>query len=100
MARLVAGFDGDVTRLMSELVDVLARNELSLVADITHAMKGAALGIGAARLAGQCAELEAAARCGNETVTFSIANALRGSIEQTREELRRHAFAPMLAASR
>jgi two-component system sensor histidine kinase RpfC len=99
MTRLVNGFDGDVMRLLSELDDVLVRNELSRVADITHAMKGAALGIGASRLASQCVELENAARAGNESTTRAIAAALRVSIEQTKEQLQQHAFVPMRAVS-
>jgi two-component system, sensor histidine kinase RpfC len=100
MTRLIAGFDGDVTRLLGELDDVLGRRgELAPVGDITHAMKGAALGIGAARLASQCAELESAARAGNAADARRVHAQLRGTFEQTRVELQRCATTPPRAAT-
>jgi two-component system sensor histidine kinase RpfC len=99
MTRLIAGFDGDVTRLLGELDDVLGRGELAPVADITHAMKGAALGIGAARLASQCAELVSAARAGKAVEAGRVHAQLRGTFEQTRVELRRGATTPLRTAT-
>jgi two-component system sensor histidine kinase RpfC len=99
MSRLIAGFDGDVTRLLTELDDVLGAGALAQVADVTHAMKGAALGIGAARLAGLCAQLEQAARNGDATAANLLHAQLRGTYEQTSAELHRSGPTPLRAAT-
>jgi two-component system sensor histidine kinase RpfC len=87
MSRLIAGFNADITGLLSTLEKQVARGELAAVGDTTHAMKGAALGIGAARLAALCEEVERLAAAGQLAPCRSALPRLRTCFEQTSVQL-------------
>jgi HPt (histidine-containing phosphotransfer) domain-containing protein len=60
VAELMRGFKADTERLLERLrVEVRAENTTAIV-DITHALKGAAVGVGAQHLASDISEIESA----------------------------------------
>ncbi len=61
IAQLLGGFRGDVETLLKRLDAALAAEQRSALADITHAIRGAALGVGAQQLAARCESIEQAA---------------------------------------
>lgn len=58
LATLIAGYQSDTTKLVDQLRRAASSEERSIVPDLAHALRGAALGIGAAQLAARCAALE------------------------------------------
>jgi HPt (histidine-containing phosphotransfer) domain-containing protein len=99
MSRLIAGFDQDIERLLASLATVLERGDLASVGDITHAIKGAALGIGAARFASYSVELEKMARAGELDATRAALPRLRECFSETSESLHRYPVVFRKAAS-
>ena len=61
IAQLLNGFRGDVEALLKRLDAAIVQEQRSALADITHAIRGAALGIGAHQLAARCESIEQAA---------------------------------------
>jgi two-component system sensor histidine kinase RpfC len=90
LSRLVLGFSNDLTRLLQSLTDVLNASELARVSDITHAIKGAALGIGAARLAAFCLELEKHALDGRRDAALATLVRLQRCFDETSVSLQMH----------
>ena len=90
MSRLVGGFEDDISRLLDNAGKLADRGELAFVGDVTHAMKGAALGIGAARFATYCVELEQLAASGQIEASRSAVNKLRACYEETSAQLRQY----------
>ena len=62
--RLLSGFQGDVDGLLKRLDTAIANEQRIAITDVTHAIKGAALGIGAQQLAACCAGIDEAATSG------------------------------------
>jgi len=91
MSRLMDGFEDDIARLLNNAQALLDRGDLAQVSDVTHAMKGAALGIGAARFAFHCAELEHATTTGALNNARATLGKLRGCFEETSAQLREFA---------
>lgn len=60
LARLLEGFRDDVQRLLKRLDSAILEERFSDIGDITHAVKGAALSVGAAQLAVLCEAINAA----------------------------------------
>jgi len=91
MSRLMDGFEDDIARLLDNASALLDRGDLGQVGDVTHAMKGAALGIGAARFALYCTDLEQAAASGHLDNARTILAKLRRCFEETSPQLRQFA---------
>lgn len=87
MSRLVAGFQNDLTRLTDSLTLSIEQRNLSAVADVTHAIKGAALGIGATRLAALCAEMDKHAASGREEAALQVLARMKRCFEETSARL-------------
>lgn len=100
MARLIAGFDDDISRLLQDALVLSERGELSSVGDVTHAMKGAAVGIGAARFASYCAAIEQFVAAGRYEMVRATIDKLRGCFEETSAQLRQYQNSSVLAANR
>jgi two-component system sensor histidine kinase RpfC len=100
MTRLINGFDDDISRLLLNALVLTERGELASVGDVIHAMKGAAVGIGAARFATYCSEIEQLAAAGHSDGVRSTLAKLRGCFEETSAQLRQHQGASIQAAGR
>jgi len=83
LSRLVAGFRNDLMRLIAGLTDVLNNAQLSKVPDLTHAIKGAALGIGALRLAAIAVELEQHSAAGHDEAAKAALTRLQRCFDET-----------------
>lgn len=99
MARLIAGFEEDISRLLQSVATLAERREVAFVGDETHAMKGAALGIGASRFAAQCVELEQLAAGGQVEGVRAALPKLRGCFEETSAQLRQYQLMSSKAAA-
>jgi len=58
LLELLRGFRGDVESLLKRLDAAIVAEQRTTLTDITHAIRGVALGIGAEQLAAQCVEIE------------------------------------------
>ncbi len=63
--RLLGGFVEDVRSLLRRLDSAVTSGDMDVVRDIAHAIKGAALGVGAQQLASRSTSLESAAAVGD-----------------------------------
>jgi len=100
MTRLINGFDDDISRLLQNAAVLTERGELASVGDVTHAMKGAAVGIGAARFGILCAEVEQLAAAGQGDAVSAALARLRGCFEETSAQLRHYQATSAQVASR
>ena len=62
LAELIGGFIGDVETIVSKCEDAVAGSDYEALADLMHSLKGAAVGVGADRLASHAIELDRAAK--------------------------------------
>jgi CheY-like chemotaxis protein/HPt (histidine-containing phosphotransfer) domain-containing protein len=99
LSRLVMGFQNDLTRLLESLSENLTSLHLSQIPDITHAIKGAALGIGAARLAAISIELEDHAIAGRQEASQMALVRLQRCFTETSVILEAHIKHASKAAS-
>jgi two-component system sensor histidine kinase RpfC len=87
---LVEGFGSDIEGLLGRLDAAVAANQTVTVTDITHAIKGAAVGIGAQQLAARCGEVDHfAVGVENDGLQASLVD-LRKCFSATMRELRPH----------
>jgi CheY-like chemotaxis protein/HPt (histidine-containing phosphotransfer) domain-containing protein len=84
---LLRGFAADVRMLLDRIDDAVGRHQYMQVADAAHAVRGAAVGIGARRLAGRAEVLETAAKSGDGRRTAELAAELRHVFRVTNEQL-------------
>jgi two-component system sensor histidine kinase RpfC len=61
LTELLRGFCIDVEMLLLRLDNAIAKGEIAVIRDVTHAIKGAALSIGAQQLGARCAPIDDAA---------------------------------------
>jgi two-component system sensor histidine kinase RpfC len=61
LTQLVGGFRGDMELLLDRLDNAVANEQRGAISDAVHAIKGAALGIGAQQLAERCSSIDDAA---------------------------------------
>ncbi len=90
MSRLIDGFEKDVARLLGSLASLIDRGDLLGVSDLTHAMRGAALGLGAARLATYCGDLEQMANDGKIDGARAVVSRMGACFQDTSEQLRQN----------
>lgn len=83
MTRLLEGFRHDVLKLLGQLDEAISRERYTDVGDITHAIKGAALSVGAARLAALCEAINSAADSGRADHLRTLAGETNECFERT-----------------
>lgn len=88
LAKLLEGFFVDAETLLTRLEDVATNGRFADVPDVTHAIKGAALGIGAQQLGARCADIDQAAAQGDLTRVQSLVGELRKCFVATASQLR------------
>jgi len=86
-AQFVAVFRGDVERLLGRFDVAFRKRDLGELLEVEHGIRGAALGIGAMRVAGYCSAVERAVANGDINSLEVIALGLRSSAEQTFAQL-------------
>jgi two-component system, sensor histidine kinase RpfC len=87
ITRLLRGFRGDVEQLLNRLDAAISNEQCTAVTDVTHAIRGAALGIGAQRLASCCAAIDAAATNRQFGQLRTLATEMRRCFDATSEQL-------------
>jgi two-component system, sensor histidine kinase RpfC len=87
LMQLLRGFRGDVESLLGRLDSAIAAGHRSAMTDIAHAIRGAALGIGAQQLAAHCAGIEEAAASGHITQLRTLATEIRRCFDATAAQL-------------
>jgi two-component system, sensor histidine kinase RpfC len=88
MQRLVDGFCTDVQTMLQRLETTIAGEQSMAVADVTHAITGAAVAIGATQLAARCSEINRAATAGDRSRLATLTGDLRRCFEATAGQLR------------
>ncbi len=83
LMQLLRGFRSDVEGLLMRLDTAIAAEQRTALADIAHAIRGAALGIGAQQLAVQCARIEEAASSGHIEQLRNLAADMRRCFDAT-----------------
>lgn len=58
LAELIGGFTSDVDTILSRTTDAISNDTLNEIPDLMHSLKGAAVGVGATRLATLASELD------------------------------------------
>ena len=86
LAQLLRGFRDDVEILLKRLDGAVSGEQTTLVVDVTHAIKGAALGVGATQLAERCAGIDAAAAGAQIAQLRTLATEMRRCFEATNRE--------------
>ncbi|HUH93027.1 MAG TPA: ATP-binding protein [Casimicrobiaceae bacterium] len=87
IAQLLSGFRGDVETLLKRLDAALIAEQRSALADITHAIKGAALGIGAQQLAARCEGIEQLATSAHLNQLGTLVSEMRRCFNATSAQL-------------
>lgn len=87
LRKLIAGFCSDVEGMLTRMDATIASGKVVAVTDITHAIKGASVGIGAVQLAARCSEIDRAANAGDRSRLTLHAAELRRCFEATSAQL-------------
>jgi two-component system sensor histidine kinase RpfC len=87
MRKLIAGFCSDVEGMLARLDSTITEGKVVALTDITHAITGASVGIGAAQLAARCEEIDRAANNGDRSRLATLAGELRHCFEATAAQL-------------
>jgi CheY-like chemotaxis protein/HPt (histidine-containing phosphotransfer) domain-containing protein len=87
VSQLLRGFRGDVETLLKRLEKAIADEQRTALADITHAIRGAALGIGAQQLAARCESIEQAAASAQFGQLRGLAADMRRCFDATSAQL-------------
>ncbi len=99
LTELLRGFCSDVELMLKRIDAAIVAGKTLGVADATHAIKGAALGIGARQLAARCAIVDDAAAAGQSERLHSAVADLHKCFEQTAAQVNEYS-ARKLRASR
>jgi two-component system sensor histidine kinase RpfC len=91
LGELLRGFAADVRMLLARIDDAVRKQQYMQVADAAHAVRGAAVGIGARRLSARAEVLEGAAKSGDEQRTVELAAELHQVFRVTGEQLSEYA---------
>jgi two-component system sensor histidine kinase RpfC len=87
LMQLLRGFRSDVEALLVRLDTAIAAGQRATMTDIAHAIRGAALGIGAQQLAAQCTGIEEAASSGHIAQLRNLAADMRRCFDATAAQL-------------
>ena len=87
VTQLLRGFRGDVESLLKRLDTAIASEQRATLADITHAIRGAALGIGAQQLAARCESIEQVAASAQFTQLRNLVAEMRRCFDATSVQL-------------
>jgi HPt (histidine-containing phosphotransfer) domain-containing protein len=88
LAKLFAGFFSDIETLLKRLDAAIAAGRMTEVPELTHAIKGAALGIGAQQLAARCSDVDQMAALGDIGRIRGLVAELRKCYDATAAHLR------------
>jgi CheY-like chemotaxis protein len=91
VAQLLRGFRGDVEALLKRLDTAIATEQRTTLADITHAIRGAALGIGAQQLAAHCESIEQVAASAQFSQLRNLVADVRRCFDATSVQLNSYA---------
>ena len=91
LKKLLAGFYADMERTLGKLDSAIREGRSIEIGDITHAIKGASVGIGAAKLASTCQAIDKAAADRNFDKLRLLATDARKCFHATYAELDAHA---------
>ena len=83
MTDLLRGFKSDVESIMRRIDEAAAEGRVDALPDLLHALKGAAVGVGARQLAARCETMPAGAGAREPGAVRSAAAELRRSIDET-----------------
>ncbi len=89
---LLRGFSNDVEMLLQRLDEAIAKGETAAIRDVTHAIKGAALSIGAQQLGARCASIDDAAAGRQFPQLKNQAADLRACYESTAAQISAYAM--------
>jgi CheY-like chemotaxis protein/HPt (histidine-containing phosphotransfer) domain-containing protein len=92
LATLLRGFQSDVEKLLAQLDRAVSSSKLVDAVDAAHGIRGAALGIGARRLAVRAESVEAAASSGDVARVSALAAGLRPLFDVTKQQLSSYAI--------
>jgi len=87
LGKLLQGFCADVQTMLKRLDLAVTNARMADVPDITHAIKGAALGIGAQQLAARCIDIDGAASKHDDARLRVLAADLRKCFDATKVQL-------------
>ena len=87
LTQLVGGFRGDLNNLLNKLDLAVTAQRCTDISEITHAIKGASLGIGAPQLAARCAAIDEAADHRNFPLLATQAREMRNCFTATSDQL-------------
>jgi two-component system sensor histidine kinase RpfC len=91
LAELIGGFIGDVETIVSKCEDAAAGRDYEALTDLMHSLQGAAVGVGADRLAGLAIELDRAAKTHAPLPELRLAlEQIQGCFESTSAYLRQY----------
>ena len=100
LAQLSDGFYRDVDVLLKRLDDAVGGEHWSAIADTLHALKGAALGIGAQQLAARCLAMEEAVGRRQQGQLRALAAGMRHCFDATAAELTAYSGGTKAAGTR
>jgi two-component system sensor histidine kinase RpfC len=87
LRRLADGFFSDVEGNLHRLEAAISSDCATPITDITHAIVGASVGIGAAQLAARCSEIDRASQSGEKVRLPTLVAELRKCFEMTAAQL-------------
>lgn len=90
MGKLIRGFYADVELMLGRLNDEIIAGRVTVIPEITHAIKGASVGIGAQQLAARCDEVDRIAAIGDNARLKTVTADLRRCYEATVAHLTAH----------
>ncbi len=87
LSKLLHGFCADVETMLRRLDAAVSGSRIADVPDVTHAIRGAALGIGAQQLAVRCVDIDQAAAQGDNARLRTLVIELRKCFDATSAQL-------------
>jgi HPt (histidine-containing phosphotransfer) domain-containing protein len=88
MERVVTAFENSITRLMPQLAEAVASNQLAGIRHVAHTLKSASASIGALKLSKICADVESKARLEQTEGLAEQAGELQSEVEVVRVALK------------
>ena len=90
LGKVIRGFYADVELMLDRLRDATVAGRFTVIPEITHAIKGASVGIGAQQLAARCDEVDRIAAMGDDKRLTTLVVELRRCYEATVAHLTTH----------
>lgn len=93
LSELIAGFTSDVDAILARTERAVAAGDAHLIPDLMHSLKGAAVGVGATRLAALASEIDQSALLAPVSETNHKLSEVRSCFEATSTRLREYQVA-------